>query len=176
MIEIREITGDDAEALVKLMLQLDRETKYLLYEPGERPADVREWEKKLTSMKPPENGTVFAAEGIGHDGEMRMAGYLEVRRMPWQKVRHRVYIVIGILQQFAGRGVGTRLMSELETWCRKHGINRICLTVIEENKAAVALYKKMGYRIEGHHPKSMRIDGRYVDELTMGKDLEGFST
>lgn len=176
MIEIREITGDDAEALVKLMLQLDQETKYLLFEPGERPADVREWKEKITSMERPENGTIFAAEGIDHDDKMRMAGYLEVRRMPWQKVRHRVYIVIGILQQFAGRGVGTRLMSELETWCRKHRISRIYLTVIEENKAAVALYKKMGYRIEGHHPKSMRIDNRYVDELTMGKELKGFTS
>jgi len=104
--------------------------------------------------------------------DTQFAGYLEVRRLPWARVRHRAYLVIGILKRHGGKGVGTRLMQEVESWARKHGIRRLYLTLISENKAAVALYRKMGYEIEGRHPASMRLGDRFVEELTMGKWLD----
>jgi RimJ/RimL family protein N-acetyltransferase len=42
------------------------------------------------------------------------------------------------------------------------------------NERAIALYKKMGFEIEGTKKRSMRIDGQYVDEYYMAKTyLEG---
>lgn len=182
MIRIREIHPDDAPKLVALMEQLDRETDFLLYEEGERPADVETWRDRIENLDPLENGTFLVAEWIGlEDGSGEeepertpgeLAGYLEVRRMPWVRVRHRAYLVIGIRKSYAGMGVGTRLMKAMETWARRLGIRRLYLTTIGENRAAVGLYRKMGYEIEGRHPASMCIRGRYVDELTMGKWLD----
>ena len=187
MIRIREISPDDADAMVKLMQQLDRETEFLLFEPGERPLDPGEWKEKMRDLRSPDYGTFFVAEYVRGDldqdvadeyvpdaaeeGGPVLAGYLEVRRLPWQKVRHRIYLVIGIRKDFSGMGVGTRLMQEVENWAGRNGIRRIYLTVIAENLAAVQLYRKMGYETEGWHPASMRLHDRYVDELTMGKWL-----
>ncbi len=116
-------------------------------------------------------GSGAMADAVADDDTV-LAGYLEVRRLPWRKVRHRIYLVIGILKKFRGMGVGTRLMQEAENWARRNDIQRLYLTVIAENMAAVQLYRKMGYETEGWHPASMRIGDRYVDELTMGKWLE----
>ncbi len=106
------------------------------------------------------------------DSGSEFAGYLEVRCLPWKRVRHRAYLVIGILKRYGGQGIGTRLMEETEKWARRHGIRRLYLTLITENKAAAGLYRKMGYEVEGRHPASMRLGDRYVEELTMGKWLD----
>jgi RimJ/RimL family protein N-acetyltransferase len=40
------------------------------------------------------------------------------------------------------------------------------------NEAAVSLYKKMGFEIEGIKKKSLNIEGKYLDEYYMGKTFE----
>ena len=184
MIHIREITPDDAGQLLQLMQELDHEAEYLLYEPGERPVDVGAMREHIRKLEPPRFGTFFVAE-TAHavhpdkpstrpetDMDAEFAGYLEVRRLLWKRVQHRVFLVIGILKRYGGKGVGTRLMQEVESWAREHGVRRLYLTLVAENEAAVGLYRKMGYEIEGRHPASMRLGDRYVEELTMGKWLD----
>lgn len=39
------------------------------------------------------------------------------------------------------------------------------------NKAAIGLYKKIGFKIEGLKEKSLIVDRKYVDEYYMGKIL-----
>ncbi len=39
------------------------------------------------------------------------------------------------------------------------------------NTAGIALYKKMGFEIEGTKRNSLFIDGKYVDEYYMSKLL-----
>lgn len=46
------------------------------------------------------------------------------------------------------------------------------LTVMTHNSRAIALYKKMGFTIEGLKKHSMKVDGRYVDEYLMAKIYE----
>jgi RimJ/RimL family protein N-acetyltransferase len=40
------------------------------------------------------------------------------------------------------------------------------------NEAAIALYQKMGFMVEGTKRDSMRVNGQYVDELYMAKLIE----
>jgi RimJ/RimL family protein N-acetyltransferase len=63
--------------------------------------------------------------------------------------RHSVYLITGILQAFTSQGIGTRLFVELEKWARENNIHRLELTVLVHNEAALALYRKMGFEIEG---------------------------
>lgn len=41
------------------------------------------------------------------------------------------------------------------------------------NLAGIALYKKMGFEIEGRKRHSLRVNGAYVDEYYMSKLLDG---
>ncbi|WP_342768304.1 hypothetical protein [Falsibacillus pallidus] len=45
------------------------------------------------------------------------------------------------------------------------------MTVVSENGRAVALYKKIGFEIEGTKKDSLLIDGTFVNEYYMGKLL-----
>ena len=61
------------------------------------------------------------------------------------------------------------MFEQLEKWALLNSITRLELTVVCTNKAALALYKKMGFKIEGIKENSMIVDGSYIDEYYMGK-------
>jgi len=86
-----------------------------------------------------------------------------------RRTRHSLYVVIGVLQVWIGRGVGRALLEALESWARARGLHRLELTVDVENRRAIALYEKCGFEREGVKRHSRRIEGRYSDELYMSK-------
>jgi GNAT superfamily N-acetyltransferase len=52
-----------------------------------------------------------------------------------------------------GRGIGQRLMSDLEGWARDRGAKRLILQTGDRQPEAVALYERAGYeRIEIYEP------------------------
>jgi GNAT superfamily N-acetyltransferase len=48
-----------------------------------------------------------------------------------------------------GRGVGAALVASVIDWARARGRPRVCLWVTEQNRAAVSLYARMGFRPTG---------------------------
>ncbi|RST71272.1 GNAT family N-acetyltransferase [Siminovitchia acidinfaciens] len=59
----------------------------------------------------------------------------------------------------------------MEKWAEECGILRLELTVVCENQAAVGLYHKMGFEIEGRKRASLLINGAFHDEYLMSKLL-----
>jgi RimJ/RimL family protein N-acetyltransferase len=75
------------------------------------------------------------------------------------------------LPAYAGQGIGTQLFAAAEVWAKAHRLLRLELTVQQRNQAAVKLYQKMGFVIEGERTASMMIGGQLIDEYYMGKVL-----
>ncbi|MGC4812504.1 N-acetyltransferase family protein [Micromonospora sp. DT228] len=46
-----------------------------------------------------------------------------------------------------GRGVGDRLVDEVACWARQHGADRLRLSVMPDNAAAKALYRRAGFQL-----------------------------
>lgn len=78
--------------------------------------------------------------------EERIVGFILVSGNNIQRKRHVASIVIGILQEYSGRGIGTRLFKEVEKWARLQDVWRLELTVMAHNTRAQALYKKLDLR------------------------------
>jgi len=167
MISIKEITVCDAEDHLNLCFQLDTETKFMLFEPGERSITLDAHKEFILSLLNSMNSTMLIAE---HNN--RLVGHLTVLGGKTRRTRHLGYLVLGILKEYTGRGIGTNFFNFLENWRIKTNIKKFELTVMVHNYAAIALYKKMGFEIEGIKKKSIIIDGNYIDEYYMGKTLE----
>ena len=163
---IRQITVNDAERFLNLSKALDQETTFMLLEPDERTTTVEQQQKHIETILDSDNQTMLVAEIDG-----QLIGFLGVFGMNVRRKKHSVYLVIGILQAYTGQGVGTKLFSELEKWAKEHDITRLELTVMVHNARAIALYKKLGFVIEGTKKHSLIIDGSYIDEYYMAKLL-----
>jgi RimJ/RimL family protein N-acetyltransferase len=163
---IREIKPDDAESLVNLIKQVESESQYMLFESGERNIGTEQQEKRIESMKEEGNSIIFVAE----ENE-ELIGYLIAMGGNANRNKHSVYLVIGILTQYRGLGIGTKLFKQLEEWATEHSVHRLELSVVTRNEAGLRLYKKMGFDIEGTKRHSLYIDGEFVDEYYMSKLL-----
>ncbi|HSL43185.1 MAG TPA: GNAT family protein [Anaerolineales bacterium] len=166
MVLIREIQENDAEGFLDLCQRLDEETQFMMLEPGERLITVTEQRERIQRILLRENQTILVAEAGN-----RLVGYLAAFGGDYRRNRHNAHIVIGILQGFAGQGIGTRLFAELDDWARRQGVHRLELTVMAHNTAALSLYKKMGFENEGTKKDSLFVGGQYVDEYYMAKLL-----
>ena len=68
-----------------------------------------------------------------------------------------------------GRGLGRYLMQLTELISRKAGLARIMLTVFKENKAAIALYTKLGYVMDEDSPGAVDPSGDHGYEILSKK-------
>lgn len=163
---IREIEIDDAPAYLNFLNTLDHETRFLLFEPGERGDDAEAQAEKLKAMKSEGVSTIFIALA-----QEAIIGFAAVSGNGLQRVKHRASVVVGILAAHRGMGWGKRLLLQAEEWAAKRGILRLEATVAMQNTDALWLYSGLGYHVEGIRRRARFVDGQYVDEFYMSKML-----
>lgn len=161
--EIRKIKMKDANNYLDMLLNLDKETKFMMFEPGERPTDINIAKNIIEKSINGDNLVLVATD------DENIVGFLSVQRGVPKRIKHTGYIVVGIREKFRGKGIGSKLFSELDIWARKNNITRLELSVICSNTVAKHLYEKSGFEIEGVKKNAMIVDGKYVDEFFMAK-------
>lgn len=154
---------EDAEPFWHLMNQLDHETRYMLYEPGERTWDEKRILSIIHQSTKGNNLLLVATSG------KELVGYLSADRGALNRIRHTAYIVTGIRSAYQGQGIGSRFFTLLDEWAMSHNITRLQLTVLCCNARAKHLYEKNGFLIEGIQKQSVLLDGVYEDEYYMAK-------
>ena len=84
--------------------------------------------------------------------------------------RHAMMLGISVAREVQGQGVGSALMQAMCDYAdRWVGALRLELTVFADNAAAIHLYRKFGFEIEGTFRGYAMRDGRYVDALAMAR-------
>ena len=162
---IRAAEPNDAKQLVNLIEQVES-SGFMLFEPGERKISDEQMKKRIESVKEEKSSAILIAEDNGV-----IVGYLFAIGGNPTRTKHSVYIAIGVAESERGKGIGAKLFEALEEWANQQSIHRLELTVMTYNTAGIALYKKMGFEIEGTKRNSLLVDGKYVDEYYMSKLL-----
>lgn len=84
--------------------------------------------------------------------------------------RHAAMLGISVLPAFQRRGIGSALMQAIcdyaDNWAQ---ILRLELGVYVDNAAAIALYRKFGFEIEGTNRAYALRDGAFVDSHFMAR-------
>lgn len=162
---VREIVEDDAEAFLMMQCQLDGETDFMLMAPGERKTTAVRQKQIIQNLISDERSMIWLLD----DGQ-QIAGALSLKAMGPMKIRHTGLIVVGIRLAYRGQGWGSALFDRMLGWAPNHGFHRLELTVMTENRAALSLYLKFGFLVEGLRRDSIRQpNGRWVDEYMMAK-------
>ena len=68
--------------------------------------------------------------------------------------------------EFQKKGVASILLSAIIEYSEKH-VEQILLTVADDNKPAIHLYKKFGFETYGIETQAMKDNGQYTDEVLM---------
>lgn len=71
-------------------------------------------------------------------------------------------------REFQSKGIGRFATKKvLEHAFRDLNLNRVHLTVLEDNKRAIELYRKMGFSVEGVHREAVFKEGKYLNMVAM---------
>ncbi|HKO82255.1 MAG TPA: GNAT family N-acetyltransferase, partial [Chitinophagaceae bacterium] len=128
---------------------------YLTYDPMSKQDFTKIYSELLKTE------TVFVAEKEG----TIIATYRLIPKTARQA--HTVYLgSFTIKKDFQGKGFGKKILEDIKANAFKQDKKRIELTVDLNNAAAISLYKKAGFDIEGHIRKSYTLaaTNEYYDE------------
>jgi len=105
------------------------------------------------------------------EADGKIIGTATVWKEPFDATRHVAHLAIGLSSE-RGRGIGRRLMETLERLAADNLKARMIeLGVYEHNTIAKKLYEDCGFREAGRIPGGLNHYGKYMDEITLVKDL-----
>jgi putative acetyltransferase len=117
-------------------------------------------------QKKPEDGHYHLVAEI--DGQVVGALGLHVNRRP--RLSHVAGFGMMVLDDWQGQGIGSALLqAALDLADQWLNLLRLELTVYTDNTAAIALYKKFGFEIEGTNRNAAFRAGKFVDTLMMAR-------
>ena len=186
---IRTLDARDAQDFATLLAALDRESEYLMFEPGERPLDLSALRARLGN-RDPANGLLYALVDPLPDGadgtsgapapdaeppprapEEPLVGFVGGQRRAGRRNRHCMHLVIAIFEARTGRGHGRALLDAVERFARREGVARLELSVQAENPRAVRLYERAGFEREGVQRRAVRLGDGWRDAYAYAKLL-----
>lgn len=159
---VRRAEPGDAAALQATMAQ-PRAQGWTMQLPF---PSVAEWQDRLDD--PPEGFRLLVACVGAADGPI--VGNLGLGQESRPRRRHVASIGMAVHDDWAGRGVGTALMEQAMALCDDWlQATRVELSVFTDNEAALALYDRFGFVVEGTQRGAVFRAGRYVDIHVMAR-------
>ena len=150
-VEIRPARDDDRVPLAVLFAAVAEERDGIATEP---PVDI---DARAASWTIEETLVAVAGDevvGSIHIGRSRH-GFAEIG--------------MAVAREWRGRGVGSALLAASIEWAREQGLHKLSLGVFAHNAAAIGLYRKFGFVVEGHRVKQYRREsGELWDAIDMG--------
>jgi len=159
---IRDASPDDAAALISLRKAIFGETNFMLYAPSEYSASPDELAAQLAKIRSSGHSRSLVAETNDN-----LIGFLGASGTPVPRLRHSAQLFLGVLRAHWRTGVGSALLAEIIRWAPTAGLSRLELFVMKSNSRAIALYERLGFRVEGHRRRAYMIDGVPVDDELM---------
>jgi RimJ/RimL family protein N-acetyltransferase len=163
VIEVRRATLEDVPAMVDLFVAVAAERMWIAAEP---PVD-RERRAELFRTTISGEGTTFVAVAdddiVGLLGVHGSTGALEFG--------------MAVADGWRGKGAGSALLAAAIEWARAQpAVHKLGLEVWPHNGAAVALYRRFGFEVEGRRRRHYRRkSGELWDSIVMGLVLDDSS-
>jgi ribosomal protein S18 acetylase RimI-like enzyme len=158
VIEIVPITQGHIESFHKTLDIVARERRYLSFLEAPPFEATRAFILDMIAQGYPQLVALSADEVVG---------WCDVTPKPRPIYAHSGVLGMGLLPQFRRQGIGKRLIAQSLAAARATGLQRVELMVRENNTGAIALYRKVGFEIEGVQRNAILLDGAYENLILM---------
>jgi ribosomal protein S18 acetylase RimI-like enzyme len=158
-IEIAQVREEHVAGCHAALDVVARERRYLTFLEAPPIESSREFIRGSIASRNPH---FVALEGD------RVVGWCDVRPRERPVTRHCGVLGIGVVPEWRERGLGRRLIERTLEAARAFPLARVELAVRADNDRAIALYRKVGFEVEGRRQRAMLVDGVYYDDMIMG--------
>jgi len=112
----------------------------------------------------------LVADVNGADSQGKVLGHVSVLTNTKPRMKHSAVLMIAVHPDAHGKGIGKAMLIEMldqaDNWLN---LVRVELEVHKDNEAAIALYQKLGFEIEGEKRFSIFKEGKLSSLLLMAR-------
>jgi ribosomal protein S18 acetylase RimI-like enzyme len=148
-VEIVPIKQEHIEGFHRALDFVARERRYLAFLKAPPPESIRAFVLNNIAQGYPQLVVLSAGEVVGWCDVLPKSGPVHA---------HVGVLGVALLPEFRGQGLGGRLLRQTLDAARTFGLHRIELTVRQDNRSAIALYRKIGFEIEGLMRDAIKVD------------------
>lgn len=162
---LREATLEDAKKTVQFMNWVTGEVDFHTYGPNDFNIKASD-ERRLMELFHKKDNCVFLIATFQEEiiAVATLSGGLKSR------TAHRGTVGLTVAKRFWRLGIGKNLMEMVLKFSKNSkDLSKLELLVHENNKAAIALYTKLGFETEGIIRRYFLIGNQYYDGIQMGK-------
>jgi putative acetyltransferase len=158
IVKIRKFRISDKEKLIEMYESLSDDAVRWGLPPYNRERLEKGWLSNLQNL--------IAIVAFYKD---KIVGHAQIFKFPNPRRKGTGNLIIYLHQDFHNVGLGTAMLTKLIELAKEEGLHRVGLDVIADNKPAIRLYQKFGFKVEGVKKEAyFGEDGKYHDELVMG--------
>jgi ribosomal protein S18 acetylase RimI-like enzyme len=160
---IRQARQEDLSGLVGAIRRVAGERTYIV---AETVADLIDHEEVLLRHNEIESRMFFVATV-----EEEVVGWVHLHAPELSKLSHTAELTVGVLEEYRGHGIGGHLLERGLEWAASNGYEKIYNSVPSTNEQAIEFLQSHGWEIEAVREDHYKLDGEYIDEVMMEKDL-----
>ena len=146
-IRIEKAVPSDAAMLLKYLKQVGGETDYLTFGSEGVPFSVEAEAEFISNMENSSDDIMLLAKC----GD-KIVGCASLNRLP-RRMKHRGDLAISVAKDYWNKGIGSRLLENIIVFARENDFHIIDLQVRSDNKSAIHLYEKFGFKSLGVRKK-----------------------
>jgi RimJ/RimL family protein N-acetyltransferase len=147
---VRPISPDDRDTFSSWFGRLTPESRRRRFHGPKPMLSTRE----LTYLTEVDNVTHTALMAVDDHGQM--VG--EARYATGDPASRTADFAITVADAWQGRGVGSRLAAQLVNAARANGMSRLTALTLWDNGAAIALLKRLGFRLAGRDGEALEYE------------------
>jgi putative acetyltransferase len=156
-VTVKLLTVEDKERLFGMFASMSDEALQSGMPPYSREV-VERWISNIPNLIP-----------LIADENNRLVGYAAIYKYPHPRRKGVSDLVMYLHQDFHNVGLGSVMLGYLLELAKEESLRKIGLHVIADNKIAIHLYEKFGFKTEGVLKDAyFGADGKYHDEIAMG--------
>ncbi|MFT4947787.1 MAG: L-amino acid N-acyltransferase YncA [Natronomonas sp.] len=136
------------------------------YVKAETVADIVDSEGVLIRHNEIESRMFFVACVEGE-----VVGWVHLKHVDLEKLKHTAELTLGVLEAYRGNGIGSHLLERGIGWADEQGLEKICNAIPARNESAIEFLEAHGFETEAVRKDHYKLDGRYIDEVMMAREL-----
>lgn len=155
-IRIKKAEPSDAAMLLEYLKQVGGETDNLTFGSEGMPFSVEAEAEFISSMENSIDNIMLLAKC-----DDKIIGCASLSRLP-RRMKHRGDFAIAVAKEYWNKGIGSQLLNNIIAFAKENKFEIIDLQVRSDNKSAIYLYEKYGFKKIGEHPAFFKISDENI--------------
>ena len=160
---IRQARQEDLDGLVGAIRAAIGSGEYV---NAETVADIVDSEGVIMRHNDVESRIFFVATV---DGDV--VGWVHLERPETAKLSHTAELTVGVLAQYRGQGIGSRLLERGTEWAGQQGCEKLYNSVPSTNEAAIDFLEAHDWEIDAVRADHYKLSEEYADEVMLARAL-----